>query len=163
MSTSLTAAIFYTALALPAPYGEQEPPDARQFRLAELAAAIDNASDGEPDRAAALLTTAWYESRLSLRVHLQGPRRDTKGFAISLWSLHSTPMVPHVEWKALGGLDGTQDAAFVADRVLQWARERCRSLTGMYSLYATGRTCKWRGARQRAWTHGKILKRLEAA
>lgn len=163
MSSSLVSAIFYAALSLPAPYGEKEPADARQYRLSELAVAIDEASDGEPERAAALLTTAWFESRLSRRVHEQGPRKDTKGWAISLWSLHSWDLVPHEEWSALGGVAGTRDAAFAADRVLQWARARCYSVSGMYALYATGKRCTWKGARNRVWLHKKLLATLQEA
>lgn len=163
MSTNLTAALFYAALSLPAPYGDKEPADARQYRLSELAVAIDDASDGDPERAAALLTMAWFETRLSRRVHEMGPRPDTKGFAISLWSLHSWNLLPHEEWATLGGLAGTRDAAFAADRVLQWARARCYSVSGMYSLVATGKRCTWKGARNRVWLHKKLLATLEEA
>lgn len=161
MSTSLTAALFYAALALPVPYGENEPVDAREYRLSELAVAIDDASDGEPDRAAALLTIAWYESRLSRRVHEKGPRKDTRGWAISLWSLHTWNMVPYAEWQLLGGLGGTAQAAAVADRVLRWARERCGSIRGMFALYATGKRCSWKGSASREWQYRKILAKLE--
>jgi len=162
VSTSLTAAIFYAALALPQPYGENEPSDARQYRLSELAVAIDDASDGEPDRAAALLTIAEAETLLSRRVHEMGPRKDGRGWAISLWSLHSTPLVPYREWRTLGGLAGTQAAAIAADRVLTWARERCGSVHGMFAMYATGKRCSWKGASNRVWQYNRILKQLEA-
>ncbi len=163
MSSPLVVPIFYVALALPQPYGEKEPPDARQYRLAELAVAIDDAADGEPERAAALLTTAWSESRLSRRVQAQGARKDTVGWAISLWSLHSWDLVPYSEWKTLGGLAGSSRAAVAADRVLTWCLERCGTISGMFALYATGKRCTWKGAPQRAHLYGVILRRLEAS
>lgn len=163
MSTNLVSAIFYAALSLPSAYGEKEPADARQYRLSELAVAIDNAADGEADRAAALLTMAWYETRLSRRVHEMGPRKDTRGWAVSLWSLHVWQMVPYADFVTFGGIGGTQGAAYAADRVMRWARERCRSVAGMYALLATGRKCSWKGAWERARLHKRVLATLEEA
>ena len=162
MSTTLTAAIFYAAIALPQPYGENETSEAREYRLSELAVAIDVASDGIPELAAALLTTAWAESRLSRKVHESGPRKDTRGWSISLWSLHSWRLLPWSEWKTLGGLEGTKRAAVAAARVLAWARARCGSVAGMFGMYATGKTCSWKGSAARVWQYNRILRNLEA-
>jgi hypothetical protein len=161
VSTNLVSAIFYAAMALPPPYGENEPPDARQYRLAELAVAIDDASDGVPELASALLATAWDETRLSRKVHEKGPRKDTKGWAISLWSLHTWRLVPYAEWKTLGHIEGTKRAALVAARVLTWARARCGTVAGMFAMYATGKSCSWKGAGNRVWLYNRILRQLE--
>jgi hypothetical protein len=165
----LTAAIYYALLALPRPYGETESSDARESRLATLAVDIDIASqiptwDGEQDElAAALITEAWEETRLSARIQAMGPRHDTKGLAVSLWSLHETRMVPRREWVTLAGFAGTPRAAWAAARVLVDFRHRCRSWIGAFSMYANGRSCRWKGAGQREWMRRRVLTWMRAA
>lgn len=170
--SSLAHAILVALATLPAPYGEGEQPDEREARLGRVAAAIEDAST-DPDwpgtrleLAAALVTKAWWESGLALRVHRAGPRKDNGGHAISLWSLHSWKLVPYAEWKTLGGLEGTERSADVAARVLSFARNRCGAarkdwVFATFSLYATGRTCSWKGARSRVWTYRRVLEQIE--
>lgn len=157
-ASQLVTAIYLALQALPPAWGEVEEPMARDVRLANLAVAIDEATDGEEELAAALVIEAWHETRLSLRVHRMGPRKDTRGYAISLWSLHSWALVPYSEWRTLGGLEGTPRAAHAAARVLRWSRARCGSWQGAFALYATGRSCRWSGAAQRDWQHRRVLR-----
>lgn len=157
MATPLTIPIFYALLALPPAYGEAESVSAREVRLATVAVAIDEATDGDDELSAALVTEAWHETRLSRRVHEMGPRKDTSGYAISLWSLHSWNLVPYSEWVMLGGLSGTAPAAEAAARVLRFAKDRCRSWPGAFALYATGKRCSWKGAAGRAYTFRRVL------
>ena len=163
MASPLVIGIYLALQALPPAYGEQEDPNARDARLADLAVAIDEAADSDDqteaeELAAALVVEAWEETRLSVRVHRMGPRKDTRGYAISLWSLHSWTLVPRSEWLTLGGLEGTTRAAHAAARVLRWTRARCGSWSGAFALYATGRTCRWKGAAQREWQFRRVLR-----
>jgi hypothetical protein len=158
---SLFFPIYLTLLSLPPTYGEKESDIARESRLFHIASGITDASETE-EEAAALITTAWYESRLSLNVHTSGPRQDVGGQSISLWSLHSSSLVPFNEWKTLGGIEGTRQAAIVAGRLLRWARCRCGSWKGAFALYATGRSCRWSGAEVRAQTYRQLLKRIRS-
>lgn len=174
MSSGLASAILVALSTLPATYGEGEEPEEREARLGRIAAAIEDASTDPNwpgtrlELAAALVTKAWWESGLALRVHRAGPRKDKSGFSISLWSLHSWRLVPHSEWKTLGGLEGTEQSAKVAARVLSFARERCGATRrnwafATFSLYATGRTCSWKGARDRVWTYRRVLEQLKGS
>lgn len=158
MPSPLTLGVYLALQALPPAWGEVEDPMERDGRLATLAVAIDDASDGEVELAAALVTEAWWETRLSARVHRMGPRKDTRGYAISLWSLHSWTLVPYQEWRTLGGLEGTPRAAQSAARVLRWSRQRCGHWQGAFALYATGRSCRWRGAAARDYTHRQVMR-----
>lgn len=158
---SLAVGIYLALVALPPAYGETESSVAREIRLADIAVAIDAASETD-EEAAALAMEAWYETRLARKYHVMGPRKDTRGHAISLWSLHSWTLVPYQEWRTLGGLDGTPRAAVAAARVLRWSRKRCGSWEGAFALYATGRSCRWSGASQRAWMHRRILRQIRS-
>ncbi len=164
MPSALATPIFYALLALPRPYGEVEAPEDRDARLARVAVAIDDASEGDDEMAAALVSFGWHESKFSARVEAMGPRKDTKGEAISLWSLHLVPsLAPWSEWRALGGEAGMPASAIVAARYLAWARGRCRSWQGAFSMLATGARCSWAGARQREWQRRRVLGWLRAA
>lgn len=155
MASLLTVGVYLALSALPPAYGEPEP--ARDARLGQLAVDITSATE-DTEEAAALVMLAWEETRLSARVHAMGPRRDTRGHAISLWSLHSWNLVPYTEWRTLGGIEGTGRAAVAAVRVVRWSRARCGSWEGAFALYATGKRCRWSGAPNRAWQHRRITR-----
>src|SRR5690349_17300686 len=135
---SRAEAAFAVARKLTRPWGEKESDADRDVRLRLIAESITTATDDqvaagdwpmgeELELDALLLTLAYFESwRFSRRVHLGGARKDSIGYAISLWSLHTWRLVPYAEWKTLGGLDGTARSASAAGRVVAWARGFCR-------------------------------------
>jgi len=118
--------------------------------------------------AALLVTLGWYESRFARHVHanqckpfecdetiIRDPKtgRITRRYfaARSPWQVHwSGPTRAH--WKKIRGLDldSTRHAARAATAVLVGARGKCRTLEGTIANYATGRSCKWSQAKQRA-------------
>lgn len=173
---NLAAALVAAALALPGPYGDREPAERRHERVTKIAESVAHAAESEPawpgapDELAALsLTLAWFESlRFSRWVHESGPRRDVGGYAISLWSLHAWARLPHERWKGLGGIAGTGRAATAAAEVITWARLRCGPHRydwpeATTALYATGRSCIWRGSRDRAWVYRRVLAQMRAS
>jgi len=171
----LASALVAVALSLGGPYGDREPANYRAARVERIAYAIADASHrsdwpGTPtELAAASLTKAWFESwRFSLWVHRSGPRKDVGGYAISLWSLHSWRLVPYREWRTLGGLDGTERSAVAAARVLTFARIRCGAnradwVSATFSLYATGKRCRWSSVGPRVTVYRKIHRALQDA
>jgi hypothetical protein len=161
---ALTEAILAVALSLPSHAGKEREED-YAYRLGIISSAIAHAAEATvctdestgpcwpgdaPELASVLLELGYAESGFARSVHLGGARKDVGGWAISLWSLHSWTLVPYAEWRTLGGFDGTERSAVAAARVVSWARQRCRSTYGAISLYATGKSCTWQGARQRA-------------
>jgi hypothetical protein len=69
-----------------------------------------------------------------------------------LWQLQAGPHLPEERWEKLAGtnLAATTHAAFEAGRALGRGRNYCGTTVGAISLYATGRTCGWKPAKQRA-------------
>lgn len=116
------------------------------------------------DLALLLLTQAYYETRFAQHVH-EGKCRVhlgecDGGKATSLWQLQAGAHLPKERWEKLSGtgLAATTHAAFEAGRALGRGRNYCGSTVGAISLYATGRTCGWKPAKQREM----FLRRLSA-
>ena len=166
--------------SLPAWHGDIEAPADRSARLQRIDLAVTRAvkvatCDGgriegckkEWRYAAAdlqwlLIAQAFFETRLAVHVHEDRCRvkigECDSGRAKSLWQIQATPLVPVQEWKTLGGADqaSTDAAAIAAMRVLSRNYNRCRSIAGAISGYATGHTCNWKPAQVRArWIRRK--------
>jgi hypothetical protein len=113
--------------------------------------------------AAILIVQGYYESRFAERVQAGRCRRDEcdairlpggRVFhrARSYWQLHASKLLPWREWHAIAGVEfvPTADAAYAAARVLGLGRARCETVEGTLAMFATGRSCRWRRAAERA-------------
>jgi hypothetical protein len=103
-----------------------------------------------------LLTQAYFETHLAQHVHEGNCRvhlgECDGGRATSLWQLHYGPHLAKERWEKLAGTDlaATAHSAYEASRALSRGRNHCGSVVGAISLYATGRSCSWEPAEQRA-------------
>ena len=118
---------------------------------------------------------AWKESKFLKRIHASkcwtnecDPvfKRDRHGRkylayhrARTLWQLHKTIYISSRDWKEMVGtnLPATTVAATNASRAFSWAKNRCKTDRGAFSLYATGRTCNWSGADDRVFVTNRYL------
>lgn len=103
-----------------------------------------------------LLGQAFFETRLALHVHAGQCRVEIGecdgGRAISLWQLQYGYHLPVERWRTLSGtdLESTREAALEASRALARGRNFCKgSLEGAVASYATGKSCRWKGAAKR--------------
>jgi hypothetical protein len=147
-------------MALPAHRLDREPGEVREERMRVVAEAIEaaviEAEHPEPKELALLLvTTAFFESGLALHVHegrcnVRAGECD-HGRAKGLWQLHQSPMVPREDWRQLEGtdLESTRVGALYAARILAHYWGKCKTRAGALSGYATGKTCRWKGAPKR--------------
>lgn len=136
-------------------------------RAGIIAQAIADASDGKRQRAMAILTLFWGESRFSPLIHA-GLRRGDGGKAICLGQHHQLSRSTE-EWVSLAGTDleaTTRCARATGDALVRaWhycnARDPRADYTEAFVLYGSGRTChadesRWknifldRGAKWRA-------------
>jgi hypothetical protein len=135
--------------------GEQLAAQKRE-QAALIASAISHAAEnaeGWPgskrELATLLLTVAWHETRLSLRIH-DGrckPFECDHGRARGLWQLHKHASLPRERWLTVAGLDeqSTQNGAAEAALALTRSRHMCRQrgsdwVASTISAYA-GRGC----------------------
>jgi len=105
-----------------------------------IATAIDEAveqASGWPDSkrelASLMLTIAWHETRLSLRIH-DGrckPHECDRGRARGLWQLHVHRSLPKERWLRVAGvnLEATRHAAHEAAIALVRSRRMCAVAT----------------------------------
>jgi hypothetical protein len=112
--------------------------------------------------AGALTAIAVDESRLALNIHAGRCAPDECDAvirdgvlhhrAVSLWQVHTSPLVPLAQWRAARGLslDATTTAARAAAQVLSWPRSRGQSLRCAMSAYAGVDKCQWPRAEERA-------------
>jgi hypothetical protein len=130
-----------------------------------------------------LVSKAWHETRFSQHIHAgkcnpgecdtvwktwtspktqQQVKYAAYYKARSNWQIHrNSTYVSQEEWKNMPGtsLLSTKTSAIVAARMLGFTYDRCKTLTGAISLYATGKSCKWSGARNRVWLYTQLLKK----
>lgn len=123
------------------------------------------------ERAARLIALGYFESRFLGRIQKNDCRFFVRhgvrlqecdaGRARSFWQFQRTSLAP--EWHRSIGLGFTQvrTAATVADRILERGMRSCGNETGAFARYATGASCRWRGAARRAHLSRAILRRLE--
>jgi len=113
--------------------------------------------------AAILIVQGYFESRFAAHVQAGRCRRDEcdaiklpggRVFhrARSYWQLHASALLPWPEWYSIAGVEfvPTADAAYAAARVLGLGLVRCETLEGTIAMFATGRSCHWARAAQRA-------------
>jgi hypothetical protein len=164
------AAILAVLLRFPAYFGDVETETERSERLETIASAVHSASSETPwpgDRnelAAALITQAVFETHLARHVHAGRCKQHEcdGGRAATLWQLQYGSWLPRKQWLAMQGLElaPTERAARYAAGILSRGRNRCRDLFGALSLYATGRSCSWRGAQERTDFAAKVVSEL---
>jgi hypothetical protein len=130
-----------------------------------------------------LVSKAWHETKFSQHVHAgkcnpgecdtvwktwtspktqQQVKYAAYYKARSNWQIHrNSTYVSQEEWKNMSGtsLLSTKTSAIVAARMLGFTYDRCKTLTGAISLYATGKSCKWSGAQNRVWLYTQLLKK----
>lgn len=112
----------------------------KQEQAQMIATAIDQAVDessGWPDSkrelASLMLTIAWHETRLSLRIH-DGrckPLECDRGRARGLWQLQAQRSLPRERWLLVAGLnpEATDGAAREAARFVVRSRRMCAVAT----------------------------------
>lgn len=123
---------------------------------------------------------AYSESRLALRIHEDrcrdnecDPLRywdpERKAYRVhhrakSLFQVQRQGDVTLAEWRSMGGTsyEATRASAWAAARVLSRGYRACGSTQGAISLYATGKTCRWKGAPKRERLYRELLSRTPA-
>lgn len=160
--------ILRALMSLPT-FHEDRAPEMKEQKRAQLitvANAIGAASKGDKDLAAMLVTVAYHESAISLRIHAGQckPSECDHGLAASIWQLHSSKRIPLEEWTTLAGLDpgATKLAAKRAAQMLIGARFSCgRDPARMMTSYA-GLRCDapWPGLAPRLATYAKVRGKL---
>lgn len=105
--------------------------------IAQAISEVSETTRGWPgtkrELASLLLTVAWHETRLSLRIHdgLCKPYECDRGRARGLWQLQVHRSLPKERWLELAGLDldSTRSAAEEAAKALVRSRRWCASRT----------------------------------
>jgi hypothetical protein len=75
--------------------------------ISDAAESVQGWPGSKRELAMLLLTVAWHETRLSLRIH-EGrcrPYECDHGRARGLWQLHAHASLPHERWLTVAGLD----------------------------------------------------------
>jgi hypothetical protein len=165
-----TAALLTVLSSLPPASDEAEPPEERTERLGAVAVAVAKAVDATPwpgprgELAALLVAQGYAESGFSRRIQLGQcrPRECDGGRAHGPWQIHRGGIVPWDSWVAMGQGDVEQGALYAA-RILASTYRACGSLEGAIGLYATGKTCVWKGAAERAVRTRRLEEKLGAA
>jgi len=154
--------------------GDSETTDQREARLGIVSDAISGMSerasctgsfakdegcsrvwDGSPKELAMLLVTIGYhETHFSKRIHegrcLVG--ECDGGAARGLWQLHQSSLCPWKAWSQITDASpkATRLGAYSAAAVLGLGARKCKgSIEGAISIYATGSSCTWKGAKAR--------------
>ena len=113
-----------------------------------------------------LIGQAYFETHLAQHVHEDKCRAKLgecdSGKAKSLWQIQKASNALLQQdgpdwWESIGGVDqaATDKAAWAATVILSRTYNRCRSISGAISMYATGKTCFWEEGRKRAIWIGK--------
>lgn len=186
---TLQHVVLAVLLSLPPWYEDRkkESQGARETRLALIAESIVKATDratchedtseeckpkwtaGRESLAIMLVNLAWWESRLALHVHQNRCRvligECDAGRARSIWQLQISRQVELERWSRIAGTSrtATGEAASAAADVLSMAHARCKTLTGAISMYATGRSCKWKRAPERLRHYERLMDKAKQA
>jgi len=147
----MSPAIVLTALLslMPAPSPKWNETQEQYLARAEvIAQAVADASDGKRQRAMAILTVFWGESRFSPLIHA-GTHRGDGGHAICLGQ-HQQLTRTKEDWEALAGtdLEATTRCARATGDALVRSWHYCHGLNPKFDypeafvLYGTGRTCR---------------------
>lgn len=138
----------------------------KRAQLITVANAIGAAAKGDKDLAAMLVTVAYHESAMSLRIHAGQckPSECDHGLAASIFQLHSSKRIPLDEWATLASLDpeATKLAAKRAAQMLIGARYICGRDPARIMTSFAGLRCDapWAGLAPRLQTFAKIRGRL---
>lgn len=131
-----------------------------------------------------LITKGYSETRFSKRIHSgkcydnecdpifshyklknQNIRFVRYWRAKSPWQIHQQTFITQEVWKKIGfsTYESTYLAAYNAAKILAFASNRCggwnqldRIERGM-ALYATGKSCKWTGTKNRMWLYNHLI------
>jgi len=186
---TLQQVVLAVLLSLPPWYEDRkkETQEAREARLTIISEAIVKAADratchedpsekckpkwtaGRESLAIMLVNLAWWESRLALHVHQNRCRvligECDAGRARSIWQLQISRQVEWERWSKIAGTSkaATEEAAAAAADVLSMAHARCKTLTGAISMYATGRSCKWKRAPERLRHYERLMDKAKQA
>lgn len=118
-----------------------------------------------------LVTVGFWESRFSKHVHegkckpyeCDSYRKNGNVVhrARSPWQIQKTSFVSKEEYSKMlsSTLESTTISANVAVRYLVSGMNRCNSIFGAMSIYATAKTCSWSGARKRLAFYEKLEKK----
>ncbi len=113
-----------------------------------------------------LVVQAKYETNFAQHIHEGRCRLHLKecdgGRAKGLWQLHAGGTVTKEEWEQFEGtsLENTKVAAWAAARVMMRSLGACKGdLEGGFAMYATGNSCTWSGAKERADLYRQLMKR----
>lgn len=132
----------------------------RRARLKEIASAIDQATQSKRERAW-LISLAYHESHFARYVDLDWPEckdgrtlRCDRGRAFGLLQAHN-----------MTRLEGRGEQFELGIKRLRSGANYCKGQgfdpeTGAFSLYATGKTCGWSGAKRRVAFASRIVGRL---
>lgn len=148
----------------------REDPIQREARLAEIVAEADSVVKFHADRwrgdsrmlLALVLAKGWHETRYASGAPLEcvGPGDCDRGKAWHYWQTH-TPPERRLDGQ-LGLFVAVQDATVALIRGANYCGGEGRArLEGAVSLYATGKTCSWSGAKERVDTAYKIRRMLK--
>jgi hypothetical protein len=184
MST-ITTAILAALLSLPRYAADTETPEARTTRLTTVANSIEDATQratcsGEfaklaeckkfwpgrqQDLRALLITIGYFETAYAQHVH-EGhcrPHECDGGRARGLWQVQRHGLVPSAAWERIVGADdySTQISAYLAAKVLGSDLSKCGTIEGAVSMYATGNSCSWDGAKARVDFSNKVSFKLQ--
>jgi hypothetical protein len=132
----------------------------RRARLSEIAAAIDQATQSKRERAW-LISLAYHESHFARYVDLDWPEckdgrtlRCDRGRAFGLLQAHN-----------MTRLEGRVEQFELGVKRLRSGANYCKEQgfdpeAGAFSLYATGKTCGWSGAKRRVEFARRIVGKL---
>lgn len=131
-------------LYLPMPAEDFDNPH-KPAQLESIAAAIEQAADGNRRLAALLISTGFIETKYSLRIH-NGHCASWEcdhGRARGPWQVWRNGM-PQKDWTNMRGLGHTEDQALAAKRVLVRGLAMCGTVRGAIARYV-GLPCDARG------------------
>lgn len=180
---TVTQLLLKVLLSLQAYSGDQEATEAREARYTLLADAMVSASEHATctgtyadDKTCSVLWTdsseslqvllaveAYKETRFAKRIHagkcFAKEGECDGGAARSPWQLHLTGFTPYEVWSKIDKAtkESTDLAAWSAAQVLSYGLKTCGTKEGAISLYGTGSSCHWEGAKYRVRFFDKLM------
>ena len=199
----LLAILTALLVSLPAWHEDTETLEERTDRMGTIASAVLLTADqatcsddymmsctpvwpGDRDELAILLVTlAWYESRLSERIHsglcrpgecdyeavhhpITGKLVSETFRARTMWQMHYAPrLMSRSEWNSMSGqsLEATATAAWAASKLLGAMARSCKTHhpnSCILTIYAGAKTLPYLGAKPRLDTYRELLGRYQA-
>lgn len=161
-------AIWAVLQALPPFFGDRtENATTREFRLAEVARAIDLAAEGNVRVAAQLIELGWAETRFASYVEIDcehGPYKcdikNGKSRAAGYWQLWERTC-PVAHNKTLGSGERAEAGAECAAQRMRAGLAICKTVSGAYAYYRAG-GCQWLLSAERAQGQARFEQKLRA-